>query len=111
MWSASRPWPVISWKRTPAEAAADHHRHRAGGRRIGVQQGERDPRGALGGALGGAVLDQLEAAVAAQRLEAGLDPVPLRRATTWTPSRTRVRSSAANRPLELATVTRRRPSA
>ena len=33
-----------------------------------------------------------------------------RRATTWTPSRTRVRSSEARRPSELATVTRRRAS-
>ena len=57
----------------PAEAAAHHHRHRAGGRRVGVQQGDGDSRRSLGGALGGALGDQLEAAMPAQGLEAGLD--------------------------------------
>src|SRR5439155_11239535 len=43
------------------------------------EQGERDARRTLGGPLGGSALHELEAAVAAERLEAGFDrPVALR---------------------------------
>ena len=56
----------------PAEAPADHHGHRAGRRRVGVEQGERDSRRPLGGALGGPLGDQLEAAMPAECLEPGL---------------------------------------
>ena len=82
-----------------AEAAADHDRHRAGRRRVGVEERQRHLRAlARRSARRRRLGDQLEATMAAERLEAGLDGAVSRRATTWTPSRTRVRSSAANRP-------------
>ena len=57
-----------------AEAAADDHRHRARGRRTGVEQGQRLPRCLLGDQAG-IVFEQLEAAVGAERLRPGLDRV------------------------------------
>ncbi len=57
-----------------AEAAADHDRHRAGGRRHGVEQDER-LAGGTGGDRGGVVVEELEATVPAEGLGAGLDPV------------------------------------
>ena len=56
-----------------AEAAADDDRHRARRGVARVEQGERLARRLLGDPLGRAAVDQLEAAVAAERLEAGLD--------------------------------------
>ena len=57
-----------------AEAAADDDRHRAGRGRAGVEQGQRLARRLLGDRAG-VVFEELEAAVGAERLGAGLDRV------------------------------------
>ena len=57
-----------------AEAAADDDRHRARRRRAGVEQGQR-LAGGLGGDRARVVFEQLEAAMAAERLVPGLDRV------------------------------------
>ncbi len=58
-----------------AETAADDDRERARGGRLRVEQGERLSRRIGGDPLGGAAGDELEAAVAAEGLEAGDDDV------------------------------------
>ena len=55
-----------------AEAAADDHRHRSRRRRAGIEQGQRLARRLLGDRRR-FVFEQLEAALGAERLGAGLD--------------------------------------
>ncbi len=74
MWSASSPWPVISWKSTPPKPPPTTTGIEAGGRRAGVEQGQRLARRLLGDQRR-VVFEQLEAAVGAEGLGAGLDRV------------------------------------
>ena len=72
MWSASSPWPVISWKRTPPKPPPTT---------TGIEPAGAGPassrvsalRAALGGDRAGVVVEELEAAVGAERLGARLD--------------------------------------
>ena len=82
-----------------AETVADHDRKTPRRGLDRVEQGQRLARGLAGDLMGGAA-DDLEAAMCAARLVAGLG-APVATATTCTPSRTRVRLSAAARPSEL----------
>ena len=74
MWSASRPWPVISWKRTPPKPPPTTTGIEPAGAGPGIEQGQ-GLAGRLAGDRPRVVFEQLEAAVAAQRLGAGLDRV------------------------------------
>ena len=87
-----------------AEAVADHDRHPAGRRRARVEHRQRAARGLVGDGRGVAV-EQLEAGVARRATPMPASTRSSRRATTCAPSRTRVRSSPASSPSELATCT------
>ncbi len=110
MWSASSPWPVISWNSTPPKPPPTT---------TGIAPAGAGSASSRVSAIRAARSAMRSAAPSVTSSKPRWPPsvskpvstAPFRRATTWTPRRTRVRSSAANRPSELATVTRRRPSA
>ena len=73
MWSASSPWPVISWKRTPPKPPPTTTGIAPAGAGSASSSVSATCAARSADALGRAVLDELEAPVAAERLEAGLD--------------------------------------
>ena len=72
MWSASSPWPVISWKRTPPKPPPTTTGIEPEGAGTASSRVSALRRRLLGD-LAGVVFEQLEAAVGAERLGAGLD--------------------------------------
>ena len=107
MWSASRPWPVISWKSTPPKPPPTTTGIAPAGAGSASRSSETLVRRLGGDRLGRPVVDELEAPVAAERLEAGLDAIVAPGDHLGAEAHS-VRSSAAKQPSELATVTRRR---
>ena len=81
-----------------AEAAADHHRHRAGRGRAGVEQGQRLARRPARRSRPGSSSSSSKPRWAPS-VSAPVSTASPRRATAWAPIRTRVRSSPLSRPV------------
>ena len=110
MWSASRPCPVISWKRTPPKPPPTITGIAPAGA-SSASSSVSATRAAWSAIPSAAPPSTSSHPRCPPSVSNPVSTSPFRRATTWTPRRVRNLSSLANRPSELATVTRRRPSA